>query len=180
MLAIVDCLTTWRHFLQGMGQQIQVITDYKNLLWFTETKVYNRRQARWAEKLSHFDFTITYRPGPLGPQPDALSRRPDHWPQKGGETNKNPNEFQFLKPHQINNFPLEESPQILTSLMAATAEPEILSDILDDIKRELLNDEQISPYLQYLRDSTILRPEDAQEYLTNFTMKDALVDRKNT
>src|ERR1700726_702205 len=162
MLAIVDCLTTWRHFLQGTGQQIQVITDHKNLLWFTETKVYNRRQARWAEKLSHFDFAITYRPSPLGAQPDALSRRPDHRPQKGGETNKNPNEFQFLKPHQIKNFPLEESPQILASLMAATvtAGPEIPSDILDDIKGELPNDEQIGPYLQYLRDPTIPRPED--------------------
>jgi hypothetical protein len=47
MLAIVDCLTTWRHYLQGTGHQIRVITDHKNLLWFTETKMYNRRQARW-------------------------------------------------------------------------------------------------------------------------------------
>src|SRR6202048_3040589 len=159
MLAIVDCLTTWRHFLQGTGQQIQVITDHKNLLWFTETKVYNRRQARWAEKLSHFDFAITYRPGYLSAQPDALSRRPDHWPQKEGETNKNPNEFQFLKPHQIKNFPLEKSSQILASLMTATVEPEIQSNILNDIKRELPNDEQISLYLQYLRDFTIPKPE---------------------
>src|SRR6202048_3242180 len=149
MLAIIDCLTIWRHFLQGTGQQIHGITDHKNLLWFTETKVYNHRQARWAEKLSHFNFAITYRPGPLGTQPDALSHRPDHRPQKGGETNKNPNEFQFLKPYQIKNFPLEKSSQILASLMTATvtAEPEIPSDILNDIKYELSNDEQISSYL---------------------------------
>src|SRR6202048_3641877 len=100
MLAIVDCLTTWRHFLQGTGQQIQVITDHKNLLWFTETKVYNRRQVRWAEKLSPFGFAVTYRSCPLVAQPVALSRRPGHRPQKGGETSKIPNEFQFLKPHQ--------------------------------------------------------------------------------
>ena len=59
--------------------------------------------------------------------------------------------------------------------MAATAEPEIRSDILDNIKHELPNDEQIGPYLQYLWDLTIPRPEDAQEYLINFTMKDELV-----
>ena len=43
--------------------------------------------------------------------------------------------------------------------MAATVKPKIQSDILDNIKRELSNDEQISSYLQYLRDSTILKPE---------------------
>ena len=59
--------------------------------------------------------------------------------------------------------------------MAATAEPEIQSDILNDIKRELPNDEQIGPFLQYLQDSTIPRPENTQEYLVNFTMKDELV-----
>lgn len=127
----------------------------------------------------HFDFAITYQPGSLGAQPDALSRRPNHRPQKEGKTNKNPNEFQFLKPHQIKNFPLEESSQILASLIAATAEPEIQSDILDDIKRELPNDKQIDPYLQYLRDSTIPRPEDTQEYLANFIMEDELVLKLN-
>ena len=59
--------------------------------------------------------------------------------------------------------------------MTATVEPEIQFNILNDIKRELPNDEQISSYLQYLWDSTIPRPEDAQEYLINFTMKDELV-----
>ena len=171
MLAIVECLTTWRHYLQGTGQQIKVITDHKNLLWFTETKIYNRRQARWAEKLSHFDFTIIYRPGPLGIQPDALSRRPDHQPQKGGK-DKNPNEFQFLKPHQVTDFPLEEATK---TLMAATADPETPPDVLEDIKNALPNDEQIAPYLQYLRDPTIPRSEDTQEYLEPFTMEDDVV-----
>ena len=64
MLAIVKCMYDhWRHYLEGSGQQVQVFTDHKNLRWFTETKVCNRRQARWAEKLSRFDFTITFRPG---------------------------------------------------------------------------------------------------------------------
>ena len=77
MLAIVDCLTTWRHYFEGSPHQLKIYTDHKNLVWFTETKAYNRRQARWAEKLASFDFLIIYRPGPLGGKPDALSRRPD-------------------------------------------------------------------------------------------------------
>jgi hypothetical protein len=61
MLTIVKCMYDhWRHYLEGSGQQAEVFTDHKNLLWFTETKVYNRRQAHWAEKLSRFDFTITF------------------------------------------------------------------------------------------------------------------------
>ena len=43
--------------------------------------------------------------------------------------------------------------------MTATVEPEIQFDILNDIKRELLNDEQIDLYLQYLQDFTIPRSE---------------------
>ena len=45
--------------------------------------------------------------------------------------------------------------------MTVTAEPEIQFNILDDIKRELPNDEQISLYLQYLQNSTIPKPENA-------------------
>jgi len=43
-----------------------------------ETKIYNQRQARWAEKLSKFDFVIVFRPGKEGGKPDMLSRRPDY------------------------------------------------------------------------------------------------------
>jgi|SRR5579859_7770505 len=78
MLAIVDSLEHYRHLFEGLGQQITIYSDHHNLLWFTETKVYNRRQARWAEKLSKYDFVIHFRPGVQGGKPDALSRRPDY------------------------------------------------------------------------------------------------------
>ena len=42
MLAIVDSLEHYRHLFEGLGQQITIYLDYHNLLWFTETKVYNR------------------------------------------------------------------------------------------------------------------------------------------
>ncbi|MBW0523176.1 hypothetical protein O181_062891 [Austropuccinia psidii MF-1] len=47
------------------------------------SKVLTRRQARWAEFLSEFHFTITYRPGRLATLPDALSRRDDVYPERG-------------------------------------------------------------------------------------------------
>jgi Reverse transcriptase (RNA-dependent DNA polymerase)/RNase H-like domain found in reverse transcriptase/Integrase zinc binding domain/Chromo (CHRromatin Organisation MOdifier) domain len=176
LLAIVDSLTTWRHYLQGSGHPVEVITDHKNLLWFTETKMYNRRQARWAEKLSHFDFVITYRPGSQNAAPDALSRRPDHRPPKREGEYKNPNEFQFLKPEQLKNFPVNEVSEMITSLSAvAITEPETSEDLFEDIKRALPDDE-IGEYLPFLKDPTLERPEDAKEYLDNFTMtEDGLI-----
>ena len=55
-----------------------VYTDHKNLTFFTTTKVLNRRQVRWSELLSRYDFTITYRSGRENSKADALSRRPDY------------------------------------------------------------------------------------------------------
>jgi len=78
MLAIVDSLEHYRHLFEGLGQQITIYSDHHNLLWFIEMKVYNRRQVRWAEKLSKFDFVIHFRSGKQGGKPDALSRRPDY------------------------------------------------------------------------------------------------------
>lgn len=47
------------------------------------TKVLTRRQARWAERLADFDFTIKYRAGKLNDQADALSRQDDVFPKEG-------------------------------------------------------------------------------------------------
>src|ERR1700731_611110 len=60
MLAILETMDRYRHYFEGLGQTTTIFSDHRNLLWFTETKVYNRRQARWAEKLSRFNFTIVF------------------------------------------------------------------------------------------------------------------------
>ncbi len=104
MLAIVESLEHYRHYFEGLGQQITIYSDHHNLLWFTETKVYNRRQARWAEKLSKFDFTIVFRPGRDGGKPDALSRRPDYAEQARFDKRAMP----FLRPDQVDTSALGE------------------------------------------------------------------------
>ena len=38
------------------------------------TKQLDRRQARWVEFLSEFNFKISYRPGKEGEKPDTLTR----------------------------------------------------------------------------------------------------------
>jgi hypothetical protein len=85
LLAIIRCFEEWRPELEGAPSPIKVITDHKNLEYFTTTKLLNRRQARWAEFLSRFNFQITYRPGKQGAKPDALTRRSEDLPQEGDE-----------------------------------------------------------------------------------------------
>lgn len=83
LLAIFAAFKEWRHYLEGLEQPIEVITDHKNLEYFATTKLLTRRQARWSEYLSGFHFIVRYRPGKQGGKPDALTRRSDVYPQKG-------------------------------------------------------------------------------------------------
>ncbi|KAG0161692.1 hypothetical protein PDIDSM_5322 [Penicillium digitatum] len=69
----------------GTPSPVKVITDHRNLEYFTTTKLLNRRQARWSEFLSRFNFKITYRPGKQGAKPDALTRRSEDIPKEGDE-----------------------------------------------------------------------------------------------
>jgi hypothetical protein len=58
--------------------------DHKDLEYFMMTKVLNRRQARWAQELAGVDFKIYYSKGTSNGKPDALLRRPEYHPDKGG------------------------------------------------------------------------------------------------
>lgn len=80
LLAIVVSFQEWRVYLEGARHTITIFSDHKNLLYFTTTKVLNRRQTRWSELLNSYDFKITYRPGPANSKADALSRRSDLMP----------------------------------------------------------------------------------------------------
>jgi len=88
LLAIVDAFKHWRRYCEGATHQIQVFSDHQNLEYFTTTKVLNRRQARWAQELAGIDFRIYYRPGTQNGKPDALSRRSEYRPEKGGVENQ--------------------------------------------------------------------------------------------
>jgi len=88
LLAIVDAFKHWRRYCEGAEHPIQVFTNHHNLEYFTTTKVLNCRQARWAEELAGIDFRIHYWPGTQNGKADALSRRPEYRPEKGGIENQ--------------------------------------------------------------------------------------------
>jgi len=99
MVVIVNCFQEWRHFLIGEPEEIVVFTDYKNLEYFNTTKLRKRRQARWAEILSQFNFKIVYRPVEKNGKADALSCRVD--PELEGEGEKEDLTIPMFKPGQF-------------------------------------------------------------------------------
>jgi hypothetical protein len=75
LLAIVQAVQHWRHYIEGSMYKLQVITDHNNLRGFLTTRTLSRRQAGWAMKLAGFDLEITHRAGKLNPA-DGPSRYP--------------------------------------------------------------------------------------------------------
>jgi Reverse transcriptase (RNA-dependent DNA polymerase)/RNase H-like domain found in reverse transcriptase/Integrase zinc binding domain/Chromo (CHRromatin Organisation MOdifier) domain/Integrase core domain len=177
MLAIVEAMDRYRYYFEGLGHKTTVYTDHRNLLWFTETKLYNRRQARWAEKLSRFDFVIVFRPGKQGGKPDALSRRPDYMSQ---EEDRDVRTMAFLKPEQVDTSLLrpETALQRVKLNRIVTEVMDIDEGLAESIRQALPADKQIGTYLNHLADDNLPRDDDVAEYLKPFSLhKDGLVLR---
>ena len=79
LLAIIRCFMHWKHYLEGSSAPVKVLTNHNNLRHFMTTTMLSRRQARWALKLSKYDFVIIYKQGKNNPA-DEPSRRPDYKP----------------------------------------------------------------------------------------------------
>lgn len=72
LLAIIHALRTWPHYLGG--RPFAVYTDHHPLKYLHSQSSLSKRQARWLDLLSEFDFTVHYTPGKLNAAADALSR----------------------------------------------------------------------------------------------------------
>ena len=60
LLVIFEAFKTWCHYLEGLAKTINMVTDHKNLEYFTSTKKLTRRQARWLEFLSQFNLSVWF------------------------------------------------------------------------------------------------------------------------
>ena len=111
-------------------------------------KLLSRRQARWSEFLSRFNFKIVYRPGKAGVKPDALTRRSGDLPLKEGDTHDERIEFQHqavLKPHNLTELPKDDR----LTLACGHARNEDAENDIEEIPRnvEVQNDveDEIDP-----------------------------------
>jgi len=92
-----------------------------------------------------------------------------------------PNELQFLKPHQLTNFP-EHEERIATINQLSLSEITVQSLDLDvefasKINAALPTDPNIGPYLANLQDPTLPREDDFRLYLEPYSMCDNLILR---
>ena len=77
LLIIVKIFEKWHSKCVdiSMKKLIKIISDHQNLQIFMITKQLNRRQARWVEFLSKFNFQIAYRSSAQDAKSNNLTRR---------------------------------------------------------------------------------------------------------
>ena len=128
LLSIIRALEDWRHYLEGLPQPFEIITDHRNLEYWRTAQDLSRRQARWSLWLSRFDFTLTHKPGTTNTRADPLSRMPDHKVLDGednqGQIVLRPERFAQIAATLSEEDPLEE--QIRKSVQR---EAEVLSGL---------------------------------------------------
>ena len=101
LLAIIRTFEEWRPELDGAAEQVQVITDHKNLEYFMIIKQLSCRQAHWSEFLSRFNFAIQYHPGKLNSRADALTRQSVDFPQDDKDPWHACHQQLVIKPHNL-------------------------------------------------------------------------------
>ena len=73
LAAIIVAFEEWGPYLAGAQHRVQVLTNHKNLVYFTITRTLNHRQARLSTFLEDYDFKIVFQPGTRHGKADALS-----------------------------------------------------------------------------------------------------------
>jgi len=59
LLAVVDSLKSFRHYL--LGRKFMIRTDHVSLKWLMSFKDLEGQLARWLERLQEFEFEIVHR-----------------------------------------------------------------------------------------------------------------------
>jgi len=110
LLAIFEAFKIWQHYLEGMAYPIDIVTDYKNLEYFSTTKVLTQRQVWWSKYLSQFNLVIKFCSSYLGTKLDALTEWWDVYP-KGENTS-----YAIVNPHNFK--PIFTQEQLIASVQA--------------------------------------------------------------
>ena len=85
-----------------------MVTNHKNLEYFSTTKVLSHCQACWSEYLSAFNMVVRFRPGKLSEKPDSLTCQVDYY-LKGGDRD-------YMLANLQNLHPVFSQEQLTTSL----------------------------------------------------------------
>lgn len=156
LLAAIEGLEHWRHYFAYSEHPATILTDHKNLEYFSEKRALSQRQIRYAERLSKFKTVVVYRPGIQNGAADALSRMYTPKEGEGSDTI---------------HAALLPPPQVSTSFAVSSVEqlPSESTSILDRIKLAYIQDESTSPLLQQLSKDTTAAPS------CDYTLEDGLL-----
>jgi len=140
LFAIYEAFRIWHHYLEGSTAPIDVITNHKNLKYFTTTKLLNRHQVRWSEYLSQFNLIICFHPGKLGTKPDALTCQWDVYLKDGGSdyATVNPQNLKSIFSHEQLASSLHTSKLYSTTVSGAYIMD--LEQLTEDIHSAYLHD----------------------------------------
>jgi hypothetical protein len=166
MLAIVKAFQEWEHMLIGSPLSIIVYTDHANLTYFNTTKLLNRRQCRWFDYLSQFDFKIIYRPGNQNGKADALSRRTDPALEEGSGR-----EVSFFKPGQL-VLQSGEREVLTTEIVAAirAQEQPLSASWVKELKEAALEDPEYQRRFKKASGETSVCPCTGNCYCSEYTI----------
>ena len=103
-LTIIKAFELWKSELENIEEPVQVIIDHKNLEYFMSSKFLNRRQARWSEFFSKFNFKIIYRPNSLNNKTNAFTRQSGNIFKKGD----NRRQFQWQTVLKKDNLDIQQ------------------------------------------------------------------------
>ena len=102
MLAIIACLKEWQAELKSVAKPFSILTDHRNLSYFTSKRLLNERQVRYNDVLQQFNFELKWRSGSSSERPDALSRREQDKPN-GLDDERNAGRLMQLLPTFASN-----------------------------------------------------------------------------
>ncbi|SMY27937.1 unnamed protein product [Zymoseptoria tritici ST99CH_1A5] len=126
LMAIVKAFEEWRPELAADdGELVKVMSDHKNLEHFMSTKVLNRRQARWAEFLSQFNFTISFVSGKSNSKADALTRLPQDLPASPDDPRLQHQHQTILQPKHLAGHTINTSFLLVSSVQAVPLAQEV-------------------------------------------------------
>ena len=143
LLAIVVALREWSSQLRGVTE-FEIITDHKNLEYFTTTRKLSERQIRWWQELSRYNFCINYRPGKNNAAADALSRREQDMPMSDTDERLQCRNGQLLKMEKhmlkVSRAPFPDSKDDDETLWVGPAQLDSAPDkVPDEIPESLQN-----------------------------------------
>ncbi|MBW0560180.1 hypothetical protein O181_099895, partial [Austropuccinia psidii MF-1] len=165
LLGIFWALKRWRAFLLSLSSPFDFLTNHSSLQYFFSSNVLTCCQSCWAEFLSEFHFSVTYRPGALATLPDALSHWDNFYPKRGEDfIRKTPMKFQQL----IKLDAVQPSRYFAVKV-------ESFSDLIDSIQKTLWQDSQYRSILQELGKVKSIQDYSLDSYSQLLVFKDQVV-----